>query len=289
MRSTGLKFAFGIKLNYNSQKQSFKLVGGRQSVPSIADKAQQQTAGTLAVPTAASTTRVAAASSGNKMYLAFEDNSFVALKCDPKKPKCTVFRNFTKQNVTKIRPAQDVEANGMFTGAITTADYIYLVHNVDAAATSHKRATARGPKKPLLRSKNALCKVELKDKCDFVHVINKRYYIMCRRGIIELYKLKCYDNVHRIKLIASVNSLSRKVTDMIYLDGYINCVTNDGTFNTYNMIFGKRNEKIYPSFDRAFNPILKVYASQREAITLSKFKYDFNLIFIKKIVFLNFI
>ena len=50
------------------------------------------------------------------------------------------------------------------------------------------------------------------------------------------------------------------------------CATNDGVFNFYNMVFGKKNEKIYPSFDRTYNLIHKIYCDQQRVISISKLR-----------------
>jgi hypothetical protein len=43
----------------------------------------------------------------------------------------------------------------------------------------------------------------------------------------------------------------------------------DGAFNVYNCMYGKKNEQLYVNFDRTFNAIYKIYASESEAISIS--------------------
>ena len=129
------------------------------------------------------------------------NNSFILLKTESsdKRPVCCLFENFTKQPIVTIKSSKYRSANEIFTGAITTKDYLYLIH------TSNKNAS----------KKMSLCKLELKENIDFIEVFDKSFYILCRNGIIELYKLKCLSKNHRIKLVFSINTLSPHINDII--------------------------------------------------------------------------
>ena len=134
-----------------------------------------------------------------RVYFSTSDNSLVIIqnKNNHSKSSCCLFKQLTKQPIVSIAASRHVVKNEIFTGAFKTKDYLYLVHTT-SMADNHQ----------------ALCKIELKERVDFVEVINEKYYILCRNGIIELYKLKCLGNKHRVRLIFSINSLSRNVTDL---------------------------------------------------------------------------
>jgi hypothetical protein len=140
------------------------------------------------------------------------DNTFILLRTDSskKRPICCLFENFTKQPILTIKSSKYRSSNEIFTGAITTKDYVYLIH------TSNKNTN----------KKMSLCKLELKENIDFIEVFDKSFYILCRNGIIELYKLKCLSANHRIKLVFSINSLSPHINDIINI-GKINCRYSD--------------------------------------------------------------
>ena len=135
-----------------------------------------------------------------RVYFSTSDNSLVIIqnKNNHAKASCCLFRQLTKQPIVSIAASRHLVKNEIFTGAFKTKDYLYLVHTTTLAD-----------------NRKALCKIELKERVDFVEVVNEKYYILCRNGIIELYKLKCLDNKHRVRLIFSINSLSRNVTDLI--------------------------------------------------------------------------
>ncbi len=53
-------------------------------------------------------------------------------------------------------------------------------------------------------------------------------------------------------------------------ENFIFCTTNDGIFNVYNLITGKKREKIISNFDRAFSAITKFYPSQTEILSITE-------------------
>ena len=91
----------------------------------------------------------------------------------------------------------------LFSGCLRTENYCYLVHPV------------------VINRKKTLCKYEIKDKIDFVQILSENLYILCREGVLEIYKFRCLKNAHRVKLVYSVNCNSQKITDVICSGTYL--------------------------------------------------------------------
>ncbi len=85
----------------------------------------------------------------------------------------------------------------LFIGSLRTNKYCYLVHPVQ------------------IDGKRTLCKYKIKDKIDFVQMLSEKLYILCREGVLEIFKLSCLKNYHRVKLVYSVHCNSKQITDVI--------------------------------------------------------------------------
>lgn len=86
------------------------------------------------------------------------------------------------------------ESSVLFHGIIQTTECVYLVH-----PNQKKRD-------------NELCSIEIKGKPEWCEMVSKKCFIICKRGVIEMYKYKCLNNSHELKLIFAVNSFSQKIT-----------------------------------------------------------------------------
>jgi hypothetical protein len=145
--------------------------------------------------------------------------------------KVFVFENFTKEKAVHIKTrlnADKANPDDLFTGAILTKNYAYVVHSsrvklaqsrVDESDDEEEDSASSRRRESLLYEydNKSLCKHEIKERVDCIEVISRNTYLLCRRGIIEMYKIKCMDKLHLVKLVFSINSLSSKVTDMVFI------------------------------------------------------------------------
>ena len=62
-----------------------------------------------------------------------------------------------------------------------------------------------------------LCKLEMKEKVEAIEILNSDYFLLAKDGVIEMHKLECLNKEHTLKLILSIHSLNRNITDMILI------------------------------------------------------------------------
>ena len=133
-------------------------------------------------------------------YFSCEDGSLVILFNNKNKAQIHVFKNFSSEPILDIISASSIGGENCMVMGIRTLNNSYIVHRTEN-----------------IDGKKGLCKLELKGRIDYLEPINKHYFLICRYGIIELYKFNCLKDTHRLKLIFSINSLSRKCTDFILI------------------------------------------------------------------------
>ena len=150
-----------------------------------------------------------------RFYLCTSDGDFIMVKSRDEISIC-VLENFTRQTIFEIKPTSSKNkiSADIFTGSLRSKDFVYICHS---KLSTHINTTA----------KYEICKMELKGRVDFVQVLDDKHYLLCRDGIIELFKMKCLKKSHKVKLIFSVNSNSNRVTDTVYFSN----------FNFFNLIF----------------------------------------------------
>lgn len=222
------------------------------------------------------------------VYLSDDEGSFGIIKFSGSKVDVFLFAQLTRQKAIKVkRCLNSKNENDLFLGAIVCQNSVYILHTLQngdngnqspislnssfcSETSNDKHVTYRS----FEESGNTLCKHEIEEKVDYVEVLDERTYIVCRRGVFEMYKIKCLNHTHRVKLILSVNSLSTKIMDLILLDNflYIGCL--DGAFNIYDCVYGKKNQKLVRAFDRTFGEIYKIYPSRSQSISISRKKFD---------------
>jgi hypothetical protein len=150
---------------------------------------------------------------GSDLYLSDESLTFTIIKKKDNKKMCPfIFVNFTKQKVIDVKPSPDFSNDSsLFNGALITQDYVYIVHsdkfsNSDRSESNHK----------------SLCKYEINNRVDLIEMISKDLYILCRKGIIEMFKMKCLNDSHKVELVFAINSLSTRINDIVMLGKIFN-------------------------------------------------------------------
>ena len=159
------------------------------------------------------------------LYLSDDNGTFGILQQNPPTANAFFFENFTKQRVLEVKPCLDMDrSEHLFQGALITKDFVYIVHTTSRMKrildsveknSGDEDETSQQQQKSL-----TLCKYEIMEKIDFIEMLSKHLYILCRRGIIEMYKIKCLKSFHRVKLVFSINSLSTQITDLVLNGGF---------------------------------------------------------------------
>jgi len=129
------------------------------------------------------------------LYLSSNDGSLVMIG----NSVCKLWKHFTRQ------PILDMEVGQNFF-SLKTEDYFYIVHAFHG-------------------NMEKLCKLEMKEKVEAIEILNLDYFLLAKDGIIEMHKLECLNKEHTLKLILSIHSLNRSITDMILIGklGYQIC------------------------------------------------------------------
>ena len=104
---------------------------------------------------------------------------------------CKVWRNFTRQ------PIEDMEIGQNFF-SLKTENYFYIVHAFHG-------------------NMDKLCKLEMEEKIEAIEILNSDYFLLAKSGVIEMHKLECMKKEHTLRLILSIHSLNRNITDMILI------------------------------------------------------------------------
>jgi hypothetical protein len=121
------------------------------------------------------------------LYLSSNDGSLVMIG----NSVCKLWKNFTRQ------PILDMEVGQNFF-SLKTEDYFYIVHAFHG-------------------NMEKLCKLEMNEKVEAIEILNSDYFLLAKDGVIEMHKLECLNKEHTLKLILSIHSLNRNITDMILI------------------------------------------------------------------------
>jgi len=121
------------------------------------------------------------------LYLATDDGHLVMIG----NGLCKVWKNFTRE------PIEDMEIGQNFF-SLKTENYFYIVHAFHG-------------------SMEKLCKLELEEKIEAIEILNSDYFLLAKSGVIEMHKLECSKKEHTLRLILSIHSLNRNITDMILI------------------------------------------------------------------------
>ena len=88
---------------------------------------------------------------------------------------------------------------------------------------------------------------------------------MTNKFIKRTMLIKFNSKTKRVKLYK--NKTLKKLFQ--FKENFVFCTTNDGIFNAYSLLSGKKNEKNISSFERTFNEITKFYAAQSTQFSFS--------------------
>lgn len=133
-------------------------------------------------------------------YLSTADGSLILLKNEKKRCRVKIYKNLTKQPIFEIKFGFDGN-----TFSLRAAEYFYILQrnkNIDE-----------------LENKEFF-KLEIKEEIDLIQPLSENIFFVCKRGIIELYKYEIQEKQIKSSLAFSINTLSRNVTDMIFIGEY---------------------------------------------------------------------
>ena len=133
----------------------------------------------------------------NLVYLTTEDGSLIIIEHNIVKSRCKILKNIAKQPILEVKSGQ---VGRSF--CLRTKDYFYIIHKNELDQTEES---------------DDFCKIEIKERVDYVEILASDYFLLGKSGIIEMYKVKCTSKTHRLQLICSINTTSRNITDLIFI------------------------------------------------------------------------